>query len=449
MGNIGNYVDVSVTLETATTSQVGFGTALILTTAALAASADVAGFGADTIRFYESLEDVAVDLAASEPAYKAAERAFLQKPRPAKIAIAKAVAPVAGVGVVTFAGAFVAANEATVVVNGEPVKVTYTASTDATLTALGAAIAALDDVATAVVDSVARTITVTSTLGYPLSVSGITVTGGASQTTGAYAETTPAITIPDSLDELVEINDEWYGLYLADVQTKANILTTAAWIESRLKIFGAQTSDADVASGAEGNVLRVLEAKQYDRTFGQYTDTPGDHPVAGLLASQLSEVPGAATWMFKAIAGAEPDSLTTTERDNILDHNGNIYTTQKGKNMFEPGKMASGQFIDVIHSRDWLEARLAEGVFALMTKVKKIPYTNKGAGSVEAIIRSVLDEATVNSVLADDEPYVVTIPKVKAQTAANRAARIFPGITFSGTIAGAIHKVQVRGKIEV
>ncbi|MNS39531.1 hypothetical protein D3C72_718180 [compost metagenome] len=441
MGN--NYVDVSITLETNPPSQVGFGTTLILTTAAIPA------FGGDLVRSYEDLDAVKVDMASSTAAYKAAERAFAQKPRPAKVMIGVAIAPVAGVGVVTLAGDLVAGNKASVTVNGTPVETTFATSAAATLTALGAAIAALDSVATATVDTVARTITITTVVGYPLAVSAIAVTGGATQTTGAYAETTPAVTLPDSLDELVQENDDWYGLYLADVQTKANILNVAAWAEPRLKIFAASTSDAEVAAGTAGNVLLLLEEKAYDRTFVEYTDTPADHPLAGLLASQLAELPGAATWMYKTIVGATPENLTATERANILDHKGNIHTTQKGVNMFEPGVMVSGQFIDVIHSRDWLEARLAQDVFELLARSKKISYTNKGAGAIEAVIRKCLDEAVSMTILTDDQPYTVTIPKVSAQSPSDRANRRFPGIKFNGTIAGAIHTVQVRGTVSV
>lgn len=439
-----NYVDVAISLQTLALSQAGFGTVLILTTAANAA------YDADLIREYADIDEVAGDWDSADDAYLAAAAAFAQDPKPAKVKIALAEAPVAGVGTLTFAADVVTSNTGTVTVNGTPIAYTYATSHQATMTALAAAIQALEGVATAAVGADPfRVITITTDAGYPLTVTASAITGGAGQTTVAYAETTPAVTLPDSLDDIVEEDNDWYGLGLADRKTKHNIMNVAAWAESRTKIFGACNNDAAVLAGTDGNVLLLLKAKGLNRTFYEYSDSPGQHPEIAIMAQQLAEEPGAATWMFKTCPGITRDVLSTTERNNVLNNNGNIYTTQQGRNMFEQGKMAGGQFIDIIHSRDWLETRLAEDIFALIAQAKKIPYTNAGASLLEAAIRKRLDEAKRRTILTTDEDYVLTIPKVAAQQTADRAARYFPGITFSGVLAGAIHKVQIRGSIAV
>lgn len=441
---LSSYVDVAISLETAAISQAGFGTALILTTETSAA------YGSDLVREYASIDEVAGDWASSTDAYKAANAAFSAEPGPTKVKIGLATVPVAGVGTLTWAADLVASNTGTITVNGTAVPYTFATSQQNTMNTLAAAIDALDGIASAVVGALPyRIITITTDAGYPLTITVSAITGGASQTTVAYAETTPAVTLPDSLDDIVEADNDWYGLTLTRLKTKANILNVAAWVEARTKIFGACNNDADVLSNGAGNVLAKLKAKAYDRTFFIYSDTPGDHPESNWAAGQLSEEPGAATWMFKTLPGVTVDVLTSTERTNVLNNYGNVYITQNGVNMTEQGKMASGQFIDIIHGRDWLEARIAEDIFAQLKKSKKIPYTNKGAGVLEGLVRARLRDAVNKGVLTDDEEFTVTVPKVSEQMTNDRAARYFPGIKFDAKLAGAVHKVQVRGTISV
>lgn len=96
------------------------------------------------------------------------------------------------IGVITFAGAFVASNVINLKVNGTGISpVTYASSSDDTLEAVATAIALLDGVASATADTTARTITVTMDSGETIAITDIAVTAGASQTTGAasYATT--------------------------------------------------------------------------------------------------------------------------------------------------------------------------------------------------------------------------------------------------------------------
>lgn len=442
---LSSYVDVAISLETAAISQAGFGTVLVLTT-----ETNAKYTGGDLVREYASMTEVAGDWGSTTDAYKAANAAFAAEPRPTKVKIALATAPVAGVGTLTLSADLVAGNTITATINGTTVSQAFVTDHLTTMNNFAAALAALDDIATAVVSALPyREITLTTEAGYPLVVTLAGVSGGASQAAVTYATTTPAVTIPDSLNALIEEDNDWYGLTLARLKTKHNIINVASWAEGRTKIFGACNSDADVLSNGAGNVLAKLKAKAYNRTFFIYSDTPGDHPESSWAAGQLAEEPGAATWMFKTLPGVTVDLLTSTERTNVLNNNGNVYVPQNGVNMTEQGKMASGQFIDIIHGRDWLEARIAEDIFAQLKKSKKIPYTNKGAGVLEGLVRARLRDAVNKGVLTDDEEFTVTVPKVADQMVNDRAARYFPGIKFDAKLAGAVHKVQVRGTISV
>lgn len=97
----------------------------------------------------------------------------------------------------TLGGALVAANVVALTVDGVALSVTYASSSDATLQALADLIAAQPNVASATVTVVGgtqvgaddRVITVTSSTGVPVIITGISITGGAGQTTLTLAET--------------------------------------------------------------------------------------------------------------------------------------------------------------------------------------------------------------------------------------------------------------------
>jgi hypothetical protein len=437
--SVKDYVDVAISLDDTAVSQEGFGTMLIVSTGAPTA------FGGDLYREYNTIDDVGADFATSTPEYKAALAAFSASPMPAKVVIGSALAVVAGVGTVTLAADLVTGNDVALSVNGVPVSVTYATSHQDTMTALATAIAGVEGIASAVLGATPyRVITITTTAGYPLAVTGITVTGGAGQTTGAYAETTPAVTLPDALDEFLDAGVDFYGVMITD-RTAANALAVSAWAEAAKRIFGISLNESGMKASSTTDTGSKMKAKAVEYSFAMYRGNATEYPEATYIAQELAETPGSVTWMFKTLPGITPDDLTATEKTNLRAKNINFYTTENGVNMTEQGKAAGGRFLDIVHGRDWLAARLGEDVFALLKGAKKIPYTDKGVAVLELAIRKRISDAQAAGVVSTEEPVTVSVPKVASQSANDRAARKFPGITWGATLAGAIHSVTIRG----
>ncbi len=71
-----------------------------------------------------------------------------------------------------------------------------------------------------------------------------------------------------------------------------------------------------------------------------------------------------------------------------------------GQTVSYPGKVTSGEFIDIIISRDYIEARIVEELQRLLIVTPKIPYTLEGFTQVESLIRSVLRQAGINGIIA-------------------------------------------------
>ena len=221
-----------------------------------------------------------------------------------------------------------------------------------------------------------------------------------------------------------------------------------AWALRSARQAAFPASNPRLAAGTT-DIASVLQAKGYDRTFLMYHAIAGEFPEAAWLAGQLINPPGSATWAFKTLAGVTPDALTATQIAAAKAKNCNLYLSVAGVKITDPGIMAGGHYIDTTLGLDWLQSTIQADVFALLATTKKIPYTDAGAQQVASVVRTDLNRAITQGVLANDGSLVLNVPKVSDQTEADRTNRYFPDITFAANLAGAIQKVQVLGTVSV
>lgn len=448
---ITDVVQVTITRETKTVAQVGFGVPLIL--------GPNGTFGVNTVREYESLTEVAEDFDSADDEYKAANALFAQSPRPEKIKIGVRATPVAQVQELEFSADFVADNVINLDIDGVAISpITFTTDHDTTMAALASEIQLHASVSTATVKGGAgsRIIEITAAAaGIPFVVDSIVVTGGASQPTGSMTTTTENVGVTEDLNVIILNDDDWYALILTS-RTAAEVQLAAAWTEAQYRIFGTCSDDDDIKDDAStDDIGYVLQAANRDRTFVAYNETPDDWLDAGWLGKCLPKNPGSITWKFKTVSGPTVSDLTATERSAVLDKNVNLFSKIHGSDMMEEGTMASGEFIDIIRGIDWLRARMAENIFERLVNADKIPFTNAGVGIIEAQIRATLELAIRMGLLAPDpekfdgEPYEVNVPLVSEVSANDKGNRLLPDITWQATLAGAVHKVIIQGRVEI
>lgn len=247
-----------------------------------------------------------------------------------------------------------------------------------------------------------------------------------------------------ALTAISQIDDDWYGL-ATETESDANINLIAAYIEARIKIYFANTRDAAVLAGTAGNVAEDLNAAAYDRTSLSYSGAASTQYLSsGLAGGQLPKVPGSVTYKFKTVAGVTADKLTTTQINNVESEKANHYTAVAGINIYQQGTVSSGEFVDVMIGADWIQARLQETIYQQLVNLDKIPYTNAGIAVVQNLMNQVLTQAVKNSILAD---FKITVPDVSEISSLDKGARLLPDMEFVGTLAGAIHKVQIRGRL--
>src|ERR1035437_357163 len=443
-GAIEDYVAVDITINSPTVTQEGFGLGLF--------AGDTAGWitnnNGDLIRYYNNYVGVAADFAPGTPELKAAAAAFAASPTPPKIAIGKVPASVAGVMTITFGADLIAANSFIATVQGIVLAATvYAVSNAATLTAICAKIAAIAGVTSAVSDG-SHVITVTFDFGTAPSIAAAAVTLGVTQASTTVATFAAAVLLSTGLTAIRAVDKGWYGLTTYS-QEAGDLIDVSDWAETNMVRHVGQTADAAVLTSAVTDVGSKAQTKSYNQTTIFYHAIATEQAAFEWLCQELCELPGSATWMFKTLPTITVDPLTPTQMGYCRAKNVAVYTAETGVNMTEQGKTAGGQFIDIMFGRDWLRSTMKTDVFALLTTAKKIPYTDAGAAQVESIVRARLKIGINNGFIADDKSVKVFVPKVTDQAVLDRAARYFPGMTFSGNLAGAMHKIGMAGTLSV
>lgn len=259
---------------------------------------------------------------------------------------------------------------------------------------------------------------------------------------------------PGLAAELDAINLEqpdWYCL-LTNYNSSTYSGGAAAWTEGQTKIylFDSPCTDAiNVVVGSGTDVLATLHALAYTRTAGSYHSAPAAMLSASWAGTRLPTEPGSETWKFASPAGVAPSNLTTTHRTNLRARKANWLQTVGGRNIMQDGTVFSGGYIDQTRGLDWLNDDMTKGIYGALVSVAKIPYTDQGVTIIENEIIASLDRAITNGILASTPKPVIIVPLVASIADTDRANRLLPNLKFSATMAGAVHKVTVKGVVSV
>lgn len=452
MSTINEIVNVSITRETQAVSQTGFGILNVLGKN-LNSGNRIEYFSTDDLAALSAM--LSGGSAAEE--YIAALSVAAQIPKPTQIAISQRIA----LKILTDDdGTYTAGSFKFTINGGTEQTVTYTVDKTTTMTAVAAAMQALTEIATAVYSSGAHTITITPAVGYVVGVevdiSGITGTMASIViTSGATSEDHV-----DALDAILLEDNDWYGLVIID-RTAANVEDVAAWAEANTKLFSTASADPNIInqtlSADTTSIAALFKLSSLDRTLVIYhPDAATTYPDAGYLGGLLARTPGSYTGMFKAIKGATVTNLTSTQSKNALDKNCNVHQLIGGVNMVRNGTVASGEYIDVIHFIDWFDARMTEGIFGLLARSAKVPYTPEGLvaiqGEMEKVGTAGIDAGGLSKTRYDDDNVQVggfysIMPVFDDISVNDKAARLLQSVRFVAYLAGAIHKVVINGTI--
>lgn len=380
----------------------------------------------------------------SERGYKMASAYFSQNPRGRKVKIGRASVP-ENMSVALLLPATVSASEVfSITVNGTVC--TYTANVDGSDETgdVGTALELLIEAVSGITSSfLTDTITVVT--------SGAIVEFKNWTSNIVFKDNTPNRGVEDDLAACQLEDPDWYGLCI-ESNNADEISAAALWAEANGKLFGATTNDSGVADAdTVDDIATAMQEFGYARTFTIYNGNSNyGFSACAWLGKNFPYVPGKKTWNLNAFSGVAVDSLNPGQVSAILAKRASCYVSISGISVTQGAKLADGNFIDTRHFIDWLQAEIQVRVFALLAGADgKIPFTDKGVQAVVSEIYGALAQGITNGGLAASPKPTVTVPLVADVSTIDRAARNLPDITFTATLAGAIHTVAVSGLVSV
>lgn len=258
-------------------------------------------------------------------------------------------------------------------------------------------------------------------------------------------------TVAASLAAIQNEDDSWYGLAV-DQAMVDDFEDIAAWTESAKRLAAFWITDADAYDGTKTTDLAsTLKSASYDRSIVIWHAQPSsgaDYPDAAWMGEGFPYEPGSSTWAYKTLKGVKADSITAAQETVLKSKNCNYYMVVGGVPVTQEGKVASGEWIDIIIGTDWIEARLREAVFSALVNNRKVPFTDPGITVIEGLVKGVLKQAAAAGIIQEDS-IVVTVPKAADVPQADRANRYLPDIKFQALYQGAIQRTTINGTISV
>ena len=172
---------------------------------------------------------------------------------------------------------------------------------------------------------------------------------------------------------------------------------------------------------------------------------------AAIVGATAGKRAGSITYKNIIIAGVAPELISASELGGLHAAGCITIVSKAGDIVTSDGISASGEFIDIIDSRDYIITQLEYQTQKLLNQSDKIPFTNPGIAQLESVAVNVLRGAFNNGIIGlndDGSPAYTVSYAVRAETTPeDRAERKYFGGRFSFELAGAVHTVTIRGEI--
>lgn len=247
------------------------------------------------------------------------------------------------------------------------------------------------------------------------------------------------------------ISKDWRQLIVVfgdgDTKTIADI---SNYIETTDKMYFVTVTSSEELASVKGNDRTV--AFYYDLNDNDTLVEP--YAVSALVGETAGRKAGSYTYKNLILKGLEALDLTDNEVNEIHNGGGITLLLKAGDIVTSEGKTTSGEYIDVIDSKDWIVQQIGYQSQQLLNSSDKLPYTNAGIAALENVVNNVLQEAFTNGMIATDEDdttalYSVDFKNRSEMSAEDRKNRTYTGGNFEFTLAGAIHNATINGELVI
>lgn len=233
--------------------------------------------------------------------------------------------------------------------------------------------------------------------------------------------------IASAFTALMNLNANFSQLYISS-SLKADIVAVAAKAEVSGRLFIAQTSDEDAASGTAGNVAETLVAKNYANTK-LITHIDSESLKGALLGVMANPYLGSVGDLYSQFSGVTPQNYDSTSMSNFDKNNVGYYSyvnaisgvgvEQYAKKIFYGNKQVNGEITKRRYIRFTIDLLLKFKVLDFLAK--KLNYQESSNSILEENLKSVLIGCQSNGLIVKDSEdtngfYLKCMPIAKVKT---------------------------------
>lgn len=243
------------------------------------------------------------------------------------------------------------------------------------------------------------------------------------------------------------LDNDWRQLIVIAGESDSTVSEISEYIEGIKKpamyfVSVDPTKDSAVIAAIKGN----------DRTYMvAYTSQDVSCPEAAIVGATAGLEVGSFTYKNMILKGVTAQTYTDNEIDNLHQQNVNTILKKAGSVVTSDGLSASGEFTDIVDTKDYIIQQIEYQCQYLLNRVPKLPYDNRGIAALEGVVVSVLKDAANNGMIAvtdeGDYDYSVSFGKRSDCDPYDISARHYAEGTFEFTLAGAIHTAKIKGTI--
>lgn len=233
--------------------------------------------------------------------------------------------------------------------------------------------------------------------------------------------------VASAFTALMNLNANFAQLYISS-SLKADIISVAAKAEVSGRLFIAQTSDEDVASGTADNVAETLVAKNYANTK-LITHIGSESLKGALLGVMANPYLGSVGDLYSQFSGVTPQNYDSTSMSNFDKNNVGYYSyvnaisgvgvEQYAKKIFYGNKQVNGEITKRRYIRFTVDLLLKFKVLDFLAK--KLSYQESSNSILEENLKSVLIGCQSNDLIVQDSEdtngfYLKCMPIAKVKT---------------------------------
>jgi hypothetical protein len=268
---------------------------------------------------------------------------------------------------------------------------------------------------------------------------------------------TGVLTLTDTLNEIIAIDNDWYGLCTEVISDSAKIEDAAEWCELNDKFLFTGDNRAVVLNNTDvtstpytlNTNSRVRSHCIYNSKLRDVASKAGGYADVAFASKTLGMTVGSYTTVFKTLPKQTADKFTYANIATLDTKHTSYYQKIYGSDRTFGGRTCGGalsDWVDVEIGIDWLATRMQEAVVNVIFAQDKVSYTDEGIALIKAAVVAILQNAVNTGLLAT---YEVKAQSASLQTQADKASRTYNGITWTATLAGAIHSTTINGKVSV